>query len=398
MSTSESRSVEIRPAPLGHARYVLAPNGLLLRRGELPPFNHHPYAELTGAADVHLPVTYDCHTARDTAAQLLGYSRQFYTQESLPDSMSVVLLDPTNRSTSSTTWLLVPGLTLTYHAPFTASLDADIDTWVLTPALATRWARALLALAAELDHATAVAAHAVLASRSGASPTDNIRVWAQRLAHDERNNDVSIVQALLDILDEEDEAILAGTRLSALDIANPDLPTALTALHLDSEQILTHLDAADTIRDLANRYGIPLFMWTEKHWWLARHLSVGELTEQEWRRFTSSAEVQDFPLHVEQRQTDGCGIDFELALKQAGLSCRKCSIRIRGEIDETYGHCEYCLPSDRTAALTKALERGCLAEPFERGIGSHSGAPGTACEVCGLPLPSKDCETDSQCD
>ncbi|SDU67031.1 hypothetical protein SAMN04489733_8050 [Amycolatopsis keratiniphila] len=84
MSTSDSRTTEIHPKPLVTARYSLAPNGLLLRREPLPPTKQHPYVELVRANDISLPVTYDSHTARDTAAQLLGYARQFYTQQSLP--------------------------------------------------------------------------------------------------------------------------------------------------------------------------------------------------------------------------------------------------------------------------------------------------------------------------
>ncbi len=395
MSTTDCRSVEIQPASLAIARYVLASNGLLVRRDELSPLDQHPYVELVRAADTCLPVTYDSHTARGTAARLLGYARQFYTQQSLPTILSVDLLDPTSHNATTSTWSLEAGLNLNYHAPSDASLDTDTDTWELTPALATRWGRALLSLATVLDHAHAVATHAVLAERCGTTPIDNIRDWANRKSQDD--DYYWILRELRRALDEEDNLVRQQTLIAALDIANPDLPTTLTALRLNATETLTHLDAAKAINHIADRYGIPLFMWTEEHWWIARyHLSVGELTEAEWRRFTSTEEIRAFPLHVEQLQQDGPGIDFELALKQAGLSCRKCSARIHGQIADTYGHCDTCLPADRTAALTEALERGCPYEPFDRGIGSHSGEPGADCYVCGLPLPETGGATGKQ--
>ncbi|KFZ77123.1 hypothetical protein ED92_39290 [Amycolatopsis sp. MJM2582] len=370
------------------ARYSLAPNGLLLRREQLPPTKLHPYVELVRANDISLPVTYDSHTARDTAAQLLGYARQFHTQQSLPPTLSVELLEPTSHNATTSTWTLETGLDLHYHAPFDATLDTENTTWELTPALATRCGRALLTLAAVLDHAQAVATHAVLADRCGTTTIDNLTDWTNRKIEDD-DGYWPILRDLQNALAEEDTILRQQTLITALDIANPDLPTTLTDLHLNAVETLTHLDAAKAIRYIANRYGIPLFMWTEEHWWIARHhLSVGELTEAEWHRFTSTQEIQDFPLHIEQRQQDGHGIDFELALKQAGLSCRKCSVRIRGEVADTYGHCATCLPADRTAALTEALERGCPTEPFDRGVASHSGTPGAACSVCGLPLPA----------
>lgn len=388
MSAYDRHSVEIQPGSLESAHYVLADNGMLFWREDLPLQNQHPYIAVAGTSSIRLQVTYDSHTARVTAAQLLGYARQFSTQEPLPARLSVDLLDPSSRTASTSTWFIGPGLSLSYHAPFASSLDSDTDTWVLTPSLATRWARALLTLATELDHARAVASHAVLAERGGTTPTANIRDWVQRMAPDDSTGDAWIFHALRDVLDEEDNLARQRTLTAALDIANPGLPTTLTDLHLNATETLTHLDAAKTIRDLAAQYGIPLFMWTEEHWWLARHhLSVDELTEAEWHRFTGTPEIRDFPRHIEQRQQDGHGIDFELALKQAGLSCRECSARIRGHIADTYGHCEACLPADRTAALTEALERGCPSEPFDQGIGSHSGEPGAACNVCGLPLP-----------
>ncbi|WP_410585430.1 hypothetical protein [Amycolatopsis sp. lyj-108] len=389
MSTHDRRSVEIQPKPLASARYVLAPNGLFLQREELPQPNQHPYVELVQAADIRLPVSYDSHTARDTAAQLLGYARQHYTELPLPATLSVDLLDPTSHNATTSTWSLSAYLNLSYHAPFDASLDTEIDTWELTPALAARWGRALLTLAAVLDNAHAVATQAVLADRCGTTPISNIRDWANRKSQDDDSDDDDywILRELREALDEEDKLVRQQTLIAALDIANPDLPAALTDLRLNAAGTLGHLDAAKAIKDIADRYGLPLFMWTEEHWWLARHLSVGELTEAEWRRFTNTLEIQQFPLHVEQRQQDGHGIDFELALKQAGLSCRACSIRTHGDIADTYGHCEACLPSDRAAALTEALERGCPVEPFNQGISSHSGVPGAACELCGLPLP-----------
>ncbi|RSN60537.1 hypothetical protein DMH01_14620 [Amycolatopsis sp. WAC 04182] len=371
------------------ARYSLAPNGLLLRREPLPPTKQHPYVELVRANDISLPVTYDSHTARDTAAQLLGYARQFYTQQSLPPTLPVDLLDPNSHNATTSTWTLEAGLDLHYHAPFDATLDTEGTTWELTPALATRWGRALLTLAAVLDHAHAVATHAVLADRCETTTIDNLTDWANRKIEDDDNDGYwPILRDLQEALAEEDAFLRRQTLIAALDIANPDLSTTLSGLHLNAAETLTHLDAAKAIKEIADHYGIPLFMWTEEHWWLARYLKVGELTEAEWRRFTSTLEIQQFPLCVEQRQQDGNGIDFELALKQAGLSCRACSTRIHGEIAATYGHCEACLPSDRAEALAEALERGCPAEPFDRGLSSHCGAPGTACYVCGLPLPT----------
>ncbi|MFC9249907.1 hypothetical protein [Amycolatopsis thailandensis] len=372
------------------AHHALAPNGLLLRRDNLSQKDQHPRIDLVRTKDFSLPVTYDSHTARDTATQLLGYARQFYTQSPLPRTLSVDLLDPTSHNATTSTWSLGPGLDLCYHAPFDATLDTEHDTWELTPALATRWGRALLTLAVVLDHARAVATHAVLADRCGARTIDNLRDWTNKKIEDGDNHDHFPILCEFDrALREEDVFDRLHTLIAVVDIANPDLPTTLTALRLNAAETLTHLDAAKAIGHIADRYGIPLFMWTEEHWWIARnHLSVGELTEAEWRRFTSTPEVQDFPLHVEQRQLDGHGIDFELALQQAGLSCRECSRRIHGEITETYGHCAACLPADRTAALTEALERGCPAEPFNRGVASHSGTPGESCLVCGLPLPA----------
>lgn len=392
MSTHEHHRIEIelQPKPLPLARYVLSPNGHFLPCENLPPPNQHTHVELADPADPRLPVNYDSDTARDAAAHLLGYAHAFSTRKPLPASISTPLLEPDTRTISTSTWNLIPGLALSYRAPFGSVLESDIDEWTLTPGLATRWARALLTLAAELDHASAVAAHAVLADRAGTRSTDKIRGWLHRMTEDAVTDEDWFFDALRDALDEEDSVVSDGTLTAALDLANPDLSTSLTDLRLLSREPLTHRDAATVIKRLATRYGLPLYLWTDENWYLATHIGEPPLTEQEWLRFSRTAELDNFPLLIEQLQRDGTGLDFRLALVQAGLLCRQCGGRVTGDIADTFGHCTDCLPSDRDAALAVALERGCPVQPFDEGISSHDGNPGEPCSVCGLPLPEAD--------
>ncbi|WP_410659486.1 hypothetical protein [Amycolatopsis sp. lyj-112] len=392
MSTHEHQRIEIalQPKPLPLARYILSPTGHLAQCETLPPLNRHSLVTLADPAALRQPVNYDSDTARDAAAHLLGYAHEFSTWKPLPASISIPLLEADTRTVSTSTWNLMPGLVLTYRTPFEAVLESDIDEWTLTPALATRWARALLTLAAELDHANAVAAHAVLANRGGTRSTDNIRGWLHRMTEDDVTNEDWFFHALRDVLGTEDNIVRDGTLTAALNLANPDEPTSLTDLLLLPAGTITHLDAATVIKRLAIHYGLPLYLWTAENWYLATHIGEPPLTEQEWLRFSRTAELDNFGLMIEQLQRDGTGLDFQLALVQAGLLCRQCDCRITGDIADTFGHCTDCLPPDRDTALAVALERGCPVEPFDEGISSHDGDPGDPCSVCGLPLPQAD--------
>jgi hypothetical protein len=251
----ESIEVLVEPIPLPWARYVIGDGGDFTSRGNRPAAAHEPIViALAGVPGYPEPVTYDSDTARTAAAHLLGYAHQLDPDKPPTEHhILTTLLAPDTRTATSTTWNLGHGLVLRYTAPFGATLTAETDEWILNSRLAARWARALLTLAAELDHAQAVAARAVLAQRAGTTPTENIRSWLTDLAHEMTAEQLRFVDRLRDVLADEESAARGEALFAALDIAHPAADIA-GDLRLLSRETVTHLDAADVIEQLADGY------------------------------------------------------------------------------------------------------------------------------------------------
>lgn len=385
---SESIAVMIKPKPLEWARYVVADDREFVERDVYWARDGEPIAiGLDGIPGDPVPVTYDSTTARTAAAHLLGYAHQFDLDEPMPEHILTTLLEPDKRPTTGTTWNLGNGLALRYTAPFGASLTTKITEWTLTVGLATRWARALLTLAAELDHAHAIAAQAVLAERTTRTPTENIRAWLDGIAADLTVEQSEFVDRLRDVLADEESIARDEALFAALDVAHPDLPTSLADLRLLSRETVTHLDAAEVIEQLADRYALPIYLWTAASRYLRGEIGGGMLTEQEWLRVGRTVAMRAFGSFVENEQDNGPAVDVRLALYQAGVLCRECDARITGESVTTLGRCDKCRPTDSNDALREALAAGCPGAPNAENYTSHFLSSSGLCAHCGLPLP-----------
>lgn len=381
---SSSPSITITPATLRWARYMLGANGEFIARGQQQARKHEPIViGLAGNARDSVTVTYTSSAARIAAAELLGYAHQLGARGPVPDHLMTTLLEPDERTATGTTWHLSPGLTLHYTAPCHARLTAEATEWPLTAALATRWAQALLAVAAELDHAHAIATQAVLADRAGRTPPQTIRAWLDSITAELTVEQAEFADRLRDVLADE-ASITHGQALhAALDLAHPDLPTSLADLRLLSRDTITHRDAADVIEQLASLYALPISLWTAASGYIRAELDGGMLTEREWQRVGRTREMGVFDAMVDNEQANnGAAIDVRLALYQAGVLCRECGTRITGEIADTLGRCDQCRPTDAHTALTQVLAAGCCGEYTDH-VRSSSGA----CMDCGLPLP-----------
>lgn len=384
----EPIEVMIEPKPMRWARYVVGDDGEFADRGVLFARDGEPAViELAGPPDARVPITYDSTTARTAAARLLGYARQLDLDEPLPDYILTTLLPPDTRTATGTTWELGDGLVLRYTAPFGSSLTAEAAEWTLTAEQAIQWARALLTLAAELDHAHAVAAQAILAQRTGTTPTENIRRWVTDLAHELTAEQRRFVDRLRDVLANEESIERGETLFAALDIAHRGLPTSLADLRLLSRETVTHLDAADVITQLADRYAMPIYLWTAASPYIRWEIGDEPLTEQEWLRLGRTQQMNAFESLIENEQDNREGLDIRLALYQAGVLCRECDTRITGEIATTLGRCDDCRPDDPADALAEALAAGCPGAPDVENYTNHFLSSSGPCAHCGLPLP-----------
>jgi hypothetical protein len=381
----ESISVAIEPNSLRWARYAIGNDGEFIERGvRWAREGEHAVIELAGPPDASATVTYTSTTARTAAARLLGYVHQLGRDEPLPEHVLTYLLAPDTRTATGTTWHLDDGLALRYIPPFGASLTAETAEWTLIAELATHWARALLTLAAELDHAHAVATRAVLAERTGKTPTENIWAWLTDLHPELTADQKQFAEQVRGVLADEERIARGETVAAALDVAHPDLPTSLADLRLLSCETVTHEDAAQVIRQLADRYALPIYVWTAASWYIRDAIGGGTLTEQEWLRVGRTVEMCEFGPMIENEQGNngGASLNVRLALYQAGLLCRKCDARITGEIATTLGRCDECRPADPDEAMAEVLAAGCLDSEW------HAPSSSGLCADCGVPLPA----------
>lgn len=393
MSTTEAIDPEpievmIEPKLMRWARYVVGNDGAFADRGALVARDGEAAViELAGPPNDRVRVSYDSSTARTAAARLFGYAHQLDLNEPLPAYILATLLVPDSRTATSTTWDLGDGLVLRYTAPFEASLTAEAAEWTLTAERATRWARALLTLAAELDHAHVVARHAILAHRTGTTATENIRRWVTDLAHELTGEQRRFAERLRDVLADEERIEHNDTLFAALDVAHPELPTSLADLRLLSRETLTHLHAAEVIERLAAMYNTPFYLWTAQSRYIEWEIGDIPLSESEWRRVAATDEMNAFESIIENEQDNqGAALDIRRALHQAGVICRACDKRITGEIVTTLGHCLGCRPTD-PEALAKVLAAGCPGVEDEENYTTHSLSDDGPCRHCGLPLP-----------
>lgn len=382
----ESIEVMIEPEAMRGARYVVLDDGEFTGRGVKVARDGEPAViELAGLPDARVPVSYDSTTARTAAGRLLGYAHQLELAEPLPDYILTTLLAPDTRTATGTMWDLGDGLVLRYITPFGSSLTAENAEWTLAAEQARRWARALLTLATELDHAHAVAAQAVLSQRTGTTPTENIRRWVTDLAHELTAEQRRFVDRLRNVLADEESVERGETLFAALDIAHRGLPTSLADLRLLSRETVTHLDAAEVITQLAERYALPMYLWTAASWYIRDEIGGEALTEQEWLRVGRTSEMNTFASMVENEQDNrGASLDIRLALFQAGVLCRECDTRITGEIATTLGRCDGCRPGE---ALEQTLAAGCPGAPDVDNYATHFLSSSGPCARCGVPLP-----------
>lgn len=156
----------------------------------------------------------------------------------------------------------------------------------------------------------------------------------------------------------------------------------------------THLRAAEAIEELADRYAIPVSLWTARTPFVAWELPHGvELTEEQWRRVGRTSEMRVFAAMVDDEQANrGSHIDVRLALLQAGVLCRGrvdepdhvCQAVLTGEVARTLGRCPSCRPAD----VADALAAGCPGASDVENYAVHfPDDSGRGCERCGLPLP-----------
>ncbi|MEU0529177.1 hypothetical protein [Amycolatopsis tolypomycina] len=381
----ESISVAIEPNALRWARYAIGNDGEFIERGvRWARDGEHAVVELAGLPDASATVTYTSTTARTAAARLLGYVHQLDHDEPLPEHVLTYLLAPDTRTATDTTWHLDDGLALRYLAPFGASLTAETAEWTLTAELAAHWARALLTLAAELDHAHAVATRAVIAERTGKTPTENIWAWLTDLHHELTADQKRLAERVRGVLADEERIARGETVTAALDVAHPDLPTSLADLRLLSRETITHEHAAQVIRLLADRYALPIYVWTAASRYIRDQIGGGTLTEQEWLQVGRTVEMGNFGPMIENEQDNngGASLNIQLALYQAGVLCRKCDARITGEIATTLGRCDECRPADPDEAMAEVLAAGCLDSEW------HTPSSIGLCADCGVPLPA----------
>lgn len=379
-------AVTIEPKPLPWARYIIGSNGEFTEHGDRPAEdNEAAVIALAGPPSAAAPINYDSTTARSAAAHLLGYAHRppaalFPADAPLPESIATSLVDGL-RTTTGTTWDLGDGLVLHYTVPFGARLTADSAKWTLTPRLATQWARALLTLATELDHAHAAAARTLHAERAGTTPIDNLRHWLDTVTAELTTQQRDFADRVRNALAVEEEAAHQQTVIAALDVAHPDLSTSLAQLHLLSGETVTHLHAADVIAALASRYALPIYVWTAESPYI-QHEIDRPLSEHEWQRVGRTTEMGHFESLVENEQNNnGAALNVRRALQQAGVLCRdeECDTRITGEVVETFGYCPECRPD----TLFDAVLAGCPGE-----LEWHVPTGGGPCADCGLPLPA----------
>jgi hypothetical protein len=236
------------------------------------------------------------------------------------------------------------GLVLRYRVPFDATLTAATPEWTLTDRLAVRWAQALLSLAAELDHAHAQATRAVIADRVGATASNHIRGWLAEIADELTAEQRQFADRLGEVLTEADTADRDATLLAGIDLDHDhdhdhDLPVVLAELPLSAQARsgqVGHREVADVIERLADRYALPVYVWTADDWRVRDVLDDTPLTEQQWQRVARSAELAAFGQRVREQQ-GGLEplVDLWVAMLQAGVACRDCGDRIDGEVADT---------------------------------------------------------------
>jgi hypothetical protein len=387
--TFEPIELTVKPDEMRWARYRVAETGHFSELGVQFTGARDPIViDLVDHPELCEPVAYTSATARAAASQLLGYAHRLEFDNPLPRRVRITLLESTSRTATTSTWELGGGLAVRYLAPFSSTLISDVTAWTLTAEQATRWARALLTLAAELDHAHAVAAHAIFAHRTGTTSTQNIRRWVTDRAHELTPEQRHFAKRLDNVLADEERIGHTDTLIAALDAAHPELPTSLAELGLLSRETLTHLHAADVIERLAAIYKLPFYLWTAKSRYIVWEIGGIPLSESEWRRVADTDEMYDFESTVENEQDNGgAALDIRLALQRAGVLCRVCGRRIIGEIVTTLGRCLACRPAD-PGALAKVLAAGCPGvEDDEENDSTHFLSDDRSCGKCGLPLP-----------
>lgn len=384
MNTTADIAVTVELQPLPWACYTVGDGGEFAARGERPAAeNETCVIAVAGVPGAHVPITYDRAAARTAAAQLLGYAhRHEHPATSVPATITTTLLSPTERTATTTTWDLGDGFVLCYRVPFDVTLAADVSRWWLTPNLATRWARALLAVAAELDSAYAHATHAIRAQRTGTTTARNVLDWLRGLAHELTAEQQRLAGRVRKVLYDEDSIARGDVLFDALDIAHPDLPMPLSDLWLVSAETIGHREVAEVITQLAHRYAIPHYLWTADNGFI-RDEGV-DLTESQWRRVARSVELREFAQVLDHRQSNGSGaVDVKVALYEAGVLCRACDeILDDRDVATTWGHCDECRP-DTLADLARTA---CPADDGE--ASRHALGSAGQCRPCNVPLPA----------
>ena len=385
--------VAIAPGSMTWARYVVDEHGNFVARCDRPAADAElAVIGLTGVPGAYLPAGYaSAAAARRAAAQLLGYVYRLNSAEPLPTTIHVPLLAPTGRTATTTTWELDSGLVLRHRVPFDATLTAATPEWTLTDRLAVRWAQALLSLAAELDHAHAQATRAVIADRVGATASNHIRGWLAEVADELTAEQARFADRLGEVLTEADTADRDVTLLAGIDLDHDhDLPVVLAELPLSAQARsgqVGHREVAEVIERLADRYALPVYVWTADDWRVRDVLDDAPLTEQQWQRVARSAELAAFGQRVREQQ-GGLEplVDLWVAMLQAGVACRDCGDRIDGEVADTLGRCDACRPADPA----EAAEQPCPGSPptLAAAVGHLMdwGRP-EVCVVCAMPLP-----------
>lgn len=388
----DSVRVELPPAAAFSTHYRVTATGQFDPLGDVAsdrcPVSFHAAAT---------EVTFTAATARTTAAFLLAllYQHADATPGTpVADAVSVTPAPPTSRTRLVSHWDLGSGgVRLRFHArtPYRLVLDvpAPGTTRALTIVMASYLAEALLAGAREVEHAQAVADHAVHADRASQSVTESLRKWLTSIQHElPRDGDGLdiLVDRLRDVLADEDSCAEAERRQLALGRAHGDLRAQLDQAWWCSTDTIGHAEVSYLLRELAARHAVPMVSITASSLELREVLpETVELTEGQWARVARSPEMTGLPGRASALIRQHHLVDLAVALRQAGVLCRghrgTCGRLVPGEIADSWGYCPACRPQD----LPTAVAAGCCADGTWQADHDLPNSRG-ACRTCLLPL------------
>jgi hypothetical protein len=373
-SAAPSTAVDVIPTYTDGVQYAASP----ARRGFI----------VGGTLLSALAEGFDAKEARRLAAVLVGAVCRLTRPAGapLPVTVTIDLASPDWRTATETGWDLGVGVVLGHGLPFRTWLSTGTDGIKrLTAKRALKLAAALLGLAAELDHAHAVAGSAVAADRCATTVPEVVRRWLD--AHDGELTDEQhdLARRLRTLLGREEKIARDAFFVNALGLAHPDVPLRPAELLVHSAT-LTHDRAAEVILELARRYAIPIALLTARTPAIHDRIPEGiELTERRWRLLGRARSLRLDGVVGGGPDSHGSAVDVRRALYEAGLLCRTCGDPVAGEVAQTLGRCDGCRPTDPDD-IAALITSGCPGAPDVRNADTHDADEHGTCVDCHLPL------------